>query len=590
MLGLAAMAARFDFAYMFSEHEYDYYMDGLARGFECEYDIELGSHPYSYAPSAYEYLVSEAAPEREARAGFSGFAAALDLVADISDATPVSAFAVMAASDTDGLVTVETVTTFAFDERNNRISRTVTGVETYTVTYVYDLNNRLLQKTRTGSNPSVTTFTYDANGNQLTQTTGNSTMTLHYDVFNHLVRVVQGNMVAVYDYRADGLRNSKVVNGHRTTHVWDRGSIILEMNGSGAVVNRFSRGLGHLIHSEHHGFYLFNVRTDVVQRVDNDGNVIHTYRYDAFGNQLNGDETNTNPFRFAAEYYDWETGFIYLRARYYNPAIGRFISEDPHWTIRNMQSSVAAILQSSNLFVYAINNPVRFIDPSGLRIRLAGTSADQQVTLSYMRRLTDHGLGVDSSGYVYISRIHDGVENFPSANTLISRMIAHRHTVDVNLASGETENTFRAHDPVAAGTPGVGSGGVAIFNPTLNVYTEVACPATGFAFFVPRPAEIGLVHELIHGDRAQRGVMISPVNRARVDLEIARAQLSPLRLTHGPTFTYNHWTFQEELATIGIIDYRGRDFNRAQPTNITENMVRSERALPRRLSHRGNIQ
>jgi len=75
----------------------------------------------------------------------------------------------------------------------------------------------------------------------------------------------------------------------------------------------------------HHGYYVFNVRGDVVQRVDSYGNVIHTYRYDAFGNQLNGDAVNTNPFRFAAEYYDWETGFIYLRARYMNPAIGRFI-------------------------------------------------------------------------------------------------------------------------------------------------------------------------------------------------------------------------------------------------------------------------
>jgi len=161
------------------------------------------------------------------------------------------------------------------------------------------------------------------------------------------------------------------------------------MNGSGAVVNRFSRGLGHLIHSYHHGFYLFNVRGDVVQRVDNDGNVIHTYRYDAFGNQLNGNETNTNPFRFAGEYWDWSSGFIYLRARFFNPAIGRFISEDPYWTIHNMQFGTSprimnvhsnrstmmpdawVILQAGNLFVFCANNPVQFIDPSGESLKLA---------------------------------------------------------------------------------------------------------------------------------------------------------------------------------------------------------------------------
>ena len=113
-------------------------------------------------------------------------------------------------------------------------------------------------------------------------------------------------------YRANGLRQSKTVNGHTTTHVWDRGSIILELNGSGAVMNRFSRGVGHLIHSDHHGFYLFNARTDVVQRVDSNGDILHTYRYDAFGNQLNGDAVNTNPFRFAAEYYVLRLGLFTL--------------------------------------------------------------------------------------------------------------------------------------------------------------------------------------------------------------------------------------------------------------------------------------
>ena len=155
------------------------------------------------------------------------------------------------------------------------------------------------------------------------------------------------------------------------THVWDMGSIVLERNTSGAVVNRFHRGLGHLISSEHHGFYLFNARGDVVQRVDGNGAVLHTYRFDAFGNQQNQDQANTNPFRFAGEYYDFETSFIYLRARFYNPILGRFISEDPYWTIHNMQRSTPAILQAGNLFVYVMNNPVMWIDPSGLSAEMA---------------------------------------------------------------------------------------------------------------------------------------------------------------------------------------------------------------------------
>ena len=192
------------------------------------------------------------------------------------------------------------------------------------------------------------------------------TKTLTYDAFNHLIRVEKDGMIATYVYRADGLRHSKTVNGATMTHVWNFGSIVLERNANGAVVNRFHRGLGHLISSDHHGYYLFNVRGDVVQRVDATGNVIHTYRYDAFGNEQNQDAVNTNPFRFAGEYYDWETGFIYLRARFYNPVLGRFISEDPHWNIRNMQSSVAAKMQAANLYMFTMHNPVFWLDPTGL--------------------------------------------------------------------------------------------------------------------------------------------------------------------------------------------------------------------------------
>ena len=183
---------------------------------------------------------------------------------------------------------------------------------------------------------------------------------------------------AQYTYRPDGLRHSKTVNTTTTTanntttttHIWDRGNIIAERNNTGAIINRFYRGLrGQLIHSPQHGFYLHNARGDVIQRVDNQGNIFHTYQYDAFGNEITYDPNNTNPFRFAAEYWDSETQTYYLRARHFNPRTGRFTQPDPFWNIHNMQRNVASILQSGNLFVYTMNNPIRWIDPSGLEAR-----------------------------------------------------------------------------------------------------------------------------------------------------------------------------------------------------------------------------
>jgi len=196
---------------------------------------------------------------------------------------------------------------------------------------------------------------------------------------------IPGAVVATYTYRADGLRVSKTVNGVRTTHVWLRGSIILERNTSGAVINRFIRSRnGQLIMSQHHGWYVLNARGDVVQRVGNNGGILRAYRYSAFGNEFTPDISNTNPWRFAGEYWDWETGTYYLRARNFNPRTGRFTQPDPFWNNRNMQRSGAAILQSGNLFMFTMHNPVMFTDPSGM----VATIPRLMDTLSMLRTMT----------------------------------------------------------------------------------------------------------------------------------------------------------------------------------------------------------
>ncbi|WP_424141323.1 RHS repeat-associated core domain-containing protein [Sporosalibacterium faouarense] len=77
-----------------------------------------------------------------------------------------------------------------------------------------------------------------------------------------------------------------------------------------------------------------------------------------FGNEINQDFNDTNPFRYSGEYYDKETGTYYLRARYYDPSIGRFISEDSY-------TGKLTDPLSLNLYTYCWNNPIRYVDPSG---------------------------------------------------------------------------------------------------------------------------------------------------------------------------------------------------------------------------------
>jgi RHS repeat-associated protein len=97
----------------------------------------------------------------------------------------------------------------------------------------------------------------------------------------------------------------------------------------------------------------------VVQLVDEDGEILRTYEYDAFGNEKDPDGADTNYFRYCGEYFDIESGTYYLRARYYNPANGRFTQQDA-WMYGDINDPL-----SLNLYTYCLNNPIRYYDPSG---------------------------------------------------------------------------------------------------------------------------------------------------------------------------------------------------------------------------------
>ena len=209
-----------------------------------------------------------------------------------------------------------------------------------------------------------------------------------------MTRVARPGMTADYTYRPDGLRLTRRIGAAATTitHIWDGGHMVAERNHAGGVINRFDRGAGQrVVRSEQHGFYLYNFRGDVVQRTNASGAVTHTYRYTAFGNELPGGQSagttaanpSNNPWRFAGMYWDAERSEYMTPNRMFNPRLGRWTQPDPFWGIHNMQGSNAAILQSSNLFMFVMHNPVRFVDPTGLFALLASsTSTDGPTTLT----------------------------------------------------------------------------------------------------------------------------------------------------------------------------------------------------------------
>jgi len=89
-----------------------------------------------------------------------------------------------------------------------------------------------------------------------------------------------------------------------------------------------------------------------------DGEIRGTYYYDAFGNIIETSGNTDNPIRYAGYMYDEETGLYYLNARYYDPKIARFLSED---TYRGTPDDPLSL----NLYIYCSNNPIKYYDPTG---------------------------------------------------------------------------------------------------------------------------------------------------------------------------------------------------------------------------------
>ena len=98
--------------------------------------------------------------------------------------------------------------------------------------------------------------------------------------------------------------------------------------------------------------------------------LVATYVYDAWGNHkifgANGVEiannehiAHLNPIRYRGYYYDEETGLYYLKTRYYDPTVGRFVSPD------SVDFITAEKINGLNLYAYCSNNPVNLYDPSG---------------------------------------------------------------------------------------------------------------------------------------------------------------------------------------------------------------------------------
>jgi RHS repeat-associated protein len=251
------------------------------------------------------------------------------------------------------------IVNYDYDAVGNRL-RQSSG--RHTINYLYDGADRLLKG-------GTVMYTYDGNGNQtsVTRAATGTPVIYSYDAANRLISVTSGAIRSSFSYDGDGNRINQSVSSGIFNYVNDIASavpVVLQESGPDGDIS-YAYGLNVISESgnDFHDFYQYDGLGSVVGLTDFRGRLIQRYAYDAWGRTTDNlpeqDIGVRNKFRFTGEALDASTGLYYLRARYYEPSLGRFLSRDP------LLGSPFFPL-SQHRFEYALANPVRYRDPSGL--------------------------------------------------------------------------------------------------------------------------------------------------------------------------------------------------------------------------------
>jgi RHS repeat-associated protein len=283
--------------------------------------------------------------------------------------------------------------------RITRLIETIQGV-TDTLDYTYDLVGRLTTVDRNGV--TLESYTYDANGNRTSFTGPSGTVNATYDDQDRLL--TYGN--ATYSYTAAGELTRTIIGSDTTDYAYDAlgnlvGVTLQTGTGMEYLIDGQDRRIRRKVGGQVLDGLLYGDRLNPVTRLDSLGNpAAHfvygsrpnvpdyliqggtTYRlitnhlgtvrlvvnvstgqivqridYDAFGQTIQNTQPDFQPFSFAGGLSDDDSGLVRFGFRDYDPATGRWTTPDPlrYWG------------GSSNLFTYAVEDPVNFIDPDGLQ-------------------------------------------------------------------------------------------------------------------------------------------------------------------------------------------------------------------------------
>ena len=270
--------------------------------------------------------------------------------------------------------------TYAYDARGRLISETRTGGNPYSSTHAYDAVGNRTQSVRNGApvtfsydandrltSDGTVSYGWDANGNLASRTQGANVTAYGFDAENRLMAVTGAAGAHQFGYDADGRRVRSASPAGTRHFLVDMqnptglAQVLEERDGSGLLQARYSYGDALLAQSQ--GGVASTILRDALGSTralaDTAGAITNRYTFDAVGTTIAASGAIPSSHLYRGERFDAETGLYHLRARYYSPSQGMFVSRDPHAGSLDDPTTL-------HRYLYARGDPMNFVDPTGL--------------------------------------------------------------------------------------------------------------------------------------------------------------------------------------------------------------------------------
>jgi RHS repeat-associated protein len=288
---------------------------------------------------------------------------------------------------------------YGLDPVGNRLSQQSTLSAIASISLLgYDPDDRL------------STETYDNNGNTLIS--GASTFV--YDFENHLKSMTAGSVSVALQYDGDGNRVAKTVGGRTTRYLVDDlnptgYAQVVEELGVAGVQRTYTYGRQRISQNQltssewTPSFYGYDGFGSVRTLTDASGTVTDTYDYDAWGNAVNVTGSTPNVCLYRGEQYDPDLRLYYLRARYFNPLSGRFLTKDP-------EAGRIKVPASLHRYLYAAGDPVNRSDPRGRSDMLESLGITAKDLKTFAAMLPALGVAIYSCNYLLADALKDAMK------------------------------------------------------------------------------------------------------------------------------------------------------------------------------------